>query len=1034
MELYNCPAAVQNLGAAAMQLARAWSDSVLKYRFSTRFSNPRSSFATNALAMLGALVLSVFCLGQAEAPKAVATDSDVVNVNEVTLDLMVRDKKGRPVSDLKPGDIAVTDGGTPVKISNLRTVTGERGADHMLTLVFDRLNLAASYNAREIAGKILKTIPQDSFSFSVLKTQGRLLLYQDFTSDRSALTHAIYLVTDPDTADKSDGAIQPEKRLLAIAKTGADDSGTSVTALERSTAQVMFAALQESQRILQEQHTQPALSGVLALARTQRKLPGRKIIIYFTQGLHQDASTGEMLHDIIESANRSDVGIYAIDVNALTAQADQSLMAMTAMGGARSAAAQAGPGPTSSGSGGAMQPLPQDPPGLTSMAATETVSFEMGNPNANKNPLADFAERTGGARLGPDENLKKRIRQMMDDMTADYEAYYVPPIENFDGQFRSIAVKAIRDGLKVHSRAGYFALPPDSGTAVRPLAMPVMKALAETQLPSELKFRSRVLQLGDMSAGNENTMVVEVPVAELETRDDPNSNLYSLRVSRVGQIKYKAGAVVEHFSEDVPRHGALDAKASAQSDFITMQRNFTAGPGEYVMEAAILDRISGKTAAQRMEFEVPGEATGLSLSDVTMVQRMVPSPREADPDEPLQYGNAKVVPNLSSRVAHGQKQISFFFLVHPDSSSLDQPTLEMDVLKSGEQIAQVPLQLRKTSGPAVIPYLASIQSSSLSSGDYQVIERLTQSGKTVEKEMAFRVDGPELANATKPDGAAGAANPTDNYSDAVTASDLQPLADGSKGHRLVITSLPAGAVPPPSAEELQAIIGSARKRALDYSKSLPNFVCVEVTSRSVDTGGNGKWKHRDSIAELLRYHDNQETRTTLEINGQRSSLKRADMNSSWPLSVGEFGAMLSLVFEPTSKAEFEWKEAATREDRSGTVQVLSYRVKRDDATITLGQGNDQVGAGFHGLVYIDGATGGVQRISLEADDLPRSFSMTAASMTVDYDYASIADRDYLLPVRSTVRLQRHHKSIELNELAFRGYRRFASKTKIKMVQ
>src|ERR1700722_9516222 len=200
MELYNCPAAVQNLGAAAMQLARAWSDSVLKYRFSTRFSNPRSSFATNALAMLGALVLSVFCLGQAEAPKAVATDSDVVNVNEVTLDLMVRDKKGRPVSDLKPGDIAVTDGGTPVKISNLRTVTGERGADHMLTLVFDRLNLAASYNAREIAGKILKTIPQDSFSFSVLKTQGGLLSYQDFTSDRSALTHAIYLVTDPDTA------------------------------------------------------------------------------------------------------------------------------------------------------------------------------------------------------------------------------------------------------------------------------------------------------------------------------------------------------------------------------------------------------------------------------------------------------------------------------------------------------------------------------------------------------------------------------------------------------------------------------------------------------------------------------------------------------------------------------------------------------------------------------------------------------------------------------------------------------------------
>ncbi len=1034
MGLYNRPAAVQNLGAAAMQLARAWSDSVLKYRFSTRFSVPRRSVATATLSLLVAPVLSVFCLGQAEAPKTAPAESDVVNVNEVTLDLMVRDKKGRPVSDLRPGDLVVTDGGTPVKISNLRAVTGEHGTDHMLTMVFDRLNLAASYNAREIAGKIFKIIPQDSFSFSVLKTQGRLMLYQDFTSDRTALTHAIYLATDPDMAGKDDGAIRPEKRLIAIAKTGTDDLGASVSPKERSTAQVMFAALQESQRILQDQHTQPSLSGVLALARTEQKLPGRKIVIYFTQGLHQDASTGEMLRDIIESANRSDVGIYAIDVNALTAQADQSLMAMTAMGGARAAAAQAGPGPTSSGSGGAMQPLPQDPPGLTSMAATETVSFEMGNPNANKNPLADFVARTGGAYLGPDESLKKRIHQMMDDMTSDYVAYYVPPVENFDGQFRPITVKPVREGLKIHSRAGYFALPPDSGTAVRPFEAPLMKVLAQAQLPSELKFRSRVLRLGDMSAGNENTMVVEVPVAELETRDDPNSNLYSLRVSIVGQIKNKAGAVVEHFSEDVPRHGALDSKASAQSDFITMQRNFIAGPGEYVMEAAILDRISGKTAAQRVEFEVPDEAAGLSLSDVSMVQRMVPFPREADPDEPLQYGNAKVVPNLSSRVAHGQKQISFFFLVHPDSSSLDQPTLEMDVLKSGEQIAQVPLQLRKTSGPAVIPYLASIQSASLPSGDYQVIERLTQSGKTVESEMSFRMEGPELADATKPDDAVRTANSADNDSDTVTASDLQSPADGSKGRRLVITSLPAGAVPPPSPEELQTIIASARKRALDYSKSLPNFICVEATNRSVDARGNGKWKQRDSIAELLRYHDNQETRTTLEINGQRSSLKRADMNSSWPLSVGEFGAMLNLVFQPASKTEFEWKEAATREDRSGTVQVLSYRVKQENATITLGQGNDQVGVGFHGLVYIDVATGGVQRITLQADDLPRNFSMTAASMTVDYDYTTIANRDYLLPVRSTVSLQRHHKAVELNEIAFRSYRRFASRSKIKLLQ
>jgi VWFA-related protein len=1008
--------------------------SLLKNRFSIHSSGLRKSAAAAILAFSSLPLASVLLPAQTDSTKTVPTDSDVVNVNEVSLDLMVRDKKGKPVLDLKPGDVAVTDGGTAVKISSLRPVAGEH-ADHTLTLVFDRLDLAASHNAREIATKILKLVPPDEFSFSVLKTEGRLMLYQDFTPDRAALTHAINSATDFDAADKGDGAALPEKRLIAVAKTGADETGAAATAKARSTAQVLLAALQESQRILQDQHTQPSLSGVLALARTERKLPGRKTIIYFTQGLHIDASTGEMLHEIIESANRSDVAIYAIDSNALTAQADQSLVAMMAMGNARAASAQAPPAATSTGSGASMQPLPQPPPGLAPMVSTQYMAYETGNPNDHKNPLAEFAERTGGAYLGPDENLKKRIRQMMDDMTSDYEAYYVPPIENFDGQFRPVAVKSVRDGLKVRSRAGYFALPPDSGTTVRPFEAPLMKILTEAQLPSEIKFRSRVLRLGDLAAGNENTMVLEVPVSELETRDDPNTNLYSLRVSMVAQIKNKAGAVIEHFSEDIPRHGALDAKAGAQSDVMTMQRNFAAPPGEYIMEAAILDRVSGKTAAQRIEFEVPTAPSGPSLSDVAMVQRLIPSPQDVDSDEPLRYGNGRVVPDLSGRVAHGKKEISFFFLVHPDPAAVEQPTLEMEVLKSGESIAQVPLQLRKTSGAAIVPYLASIQSATLPSGDYQIVEKLTQGGRTAERDLTFRVEGPELADATKPENASDAANPSANDGEAVTASDLQPPdSDANKGHRLVITTLPAGTVPPPSAEQLQSIVASARKRALDYSKSLPNFICVEVTNRSVDASGNGRWKHRDSIAEMLRYHNNEETRTTLEINGQRSSLRRTDMNASWPLSVGEFGAMLNLVFQPSSRTEFEWKEAAAREDRTGTVQVLTYRVKRENATITLGQGNDQIGVGFHGLVYVDAATGGVQRITLQADDLPRNFSMSAASMTVDYDYTSIADRDYLLPVRSTVSLQRHHREIELNEIAFRSYRRFASHSKIKLLQ
>jgi len=40
---------------------------------------------------------------------------------------------------------------------------------------------------------------------------------------------------------------------------------------------------------------------------------------------------------------------------------------------------------------------------------------------------------------------------------------------------------------------------------------------------------------------------------------------------------------------------------------------------------------------------------------------------------------------------------------------------------------------------------------------------------------------------------------------------------------------------------------------------------VEVTDRSVDVQGTGQWKHRDTITELLRFVDKNETRTTLEV-------------------------------------------------------------------------------------------------------------------------------------------------------------------------
>ena len=54
-----------------------------------------------------------------KAPPTVKT-----TVDEVLLDLIVRDKKGKPVTDLKPDDITVLDNGAKQSLTSFRLVSG----------------------------------------------------------------------------------------------------------------------------------------------------------------------------------------------------------------------------------------------------------------------------------------------------------------------------------------------------------------------------------------------------------------------------------------------------------------------------------------------------------------------------------------------------------------------------------------------------------------------------------------------------------------------------------------------------------------------------------------------------------------------------------------------------------------------------------------------------------------------------------------------------------------------------------------------
>ena len=89
--------------------------------------------------------------------------------------------------------------------------------------------------------------------------------------------------------------------------------------------------------------------------------------------------------------------------------------------------------------------------------------------------------------------------------------------------------------------------------------------------------------------------------------------------------------------------------------------------------------------------------------------------------------------------------------------------------------------------------------------------------------------------------------------------------------------------------------------------------------------------------------------------------------------------------------------------------------------------------GSRGRMWIDRDSGRVVRFEQIATEIPTDFPITAARSLIDYDWVTIGERQFVLPVRSEVLITsisggKWLKS--LNEIRFRGYQRFGAELKV----
>ena len=963
------------------------------------------------------------------APQAASpAPSITTSVDEVGLDLVVRTKGGKPVTNLQASDLVVMDNGVPVKLTDFHLVTGAAKSDHLVTILFDRLEPGPAKAARQLAAKLLNVFPPQGYAFSVMQMNGRLRLLHAWTSDRQQVLQAIEAATSRQIATRPSDLTPAENQLLA----GMQDDSLTSGFENRSRARLLLTAMEESQRILEDQHSYPSLSALQAITRTQRQITGRKLVIYFGEGLNANSASQDAIVSVVGQANRAGVTVCAIDTNSMNQQVGDRIMGAVAIASANPGGAFAGADSLASHGYGRGQSGP--PAGTLLSAAQNMTGLEFDSMETLKSPLIKLASATGGIYMRAGGSTKHELQELRQDLTSYYEVSYVPNIREYDGAYHPITIQSHRKGLVIRSRSGYFAVPPDNGTGLRPFEVPLLSILEKPTLPEDITFHAAVLHLGELPDGNSGALAVQVPVSALQIREDATTHLSSVHVTIIAQVRDQKGSVVERFAEDIPRHEAASVLRSAVPPMITMQRHFSAEPGTYTLETIVFDRLADKAGAQRTVFTIEPSPHGPALSDIALVRSIEPLHADTASFEPMRYVNGRVVPDLSELLPENTRNISVFFLVHALPSSAGRPQLEMQIFRNGEPVGKMPLELHATDAMGALPYLGTIGGHVFPPGNYKIVATLTQGAQTATSSTVFSVSGTIAQSMASADAAFSAT--TGTASDAAELDEEQRLTASAVAadSRFAISS-PANAVQPPTEAAIHDMIEGVRQRALAWSDSLPNFMCLEITDHSVDPRGEGDWQHKHSMVQLMRYLDHQESRTTIDLDGKQKQVGIGGAISALPADVdfahsnGEFGGMFRAVFDPGAHAKFTWKESEVLDGQP--VQVFEYTVDQKHSSFDVaGLNNTQHTVGFHGEVYLDPATLSVRRISINADRIPAFLHVRASSILVDYSWVSINNHDYLMPDRGAVSLREGKRQAVLNEFEFRDYRRFGSQVRI----
>jgi VWFA-related protein len=543
------------------------------------------------LAALGLLLLTGLPAFSQEAPTAEETFSDEIEVSLVNLEVIVTDRGGKPIPDLRKEDFEVLEDGKPVELTNFYAESSPPGAgeaggtegnaavrplDQRLNLVVfvDDYNMEpASRNeildgVRQFLGKSLA--PGDQVM--VVRFGRSLEVRKPFTSNLPEVLSEVDVISKlaGDLASRESSRDHQLEVVFDALELGG--WGATVEARIRDYAEVETSYVAASLNALE------TVVGWLA------GLPGRKAILYASDGL--PSVPGEDLFIWAEARSGFKSGQHISGMNAGSYDASELFRRVT-----------------SKASRNRVAIYPIEVMGARWVRGTRLQEARIQN---RQNGLRFLAEETGGRTMFNVSQPATALQAMATDLAVYYSLGYRPQ-RLADDRDHKVEVKVKRKGAEARYRRWYQDKPVSEAVADRTAAA---MAFGAEENPLEA-----ALEIGQQTAAGSSFVVpvrVRIPIGKLylEPKGQNREGRLRLFVVASGEGKVTPVRETKVVKVTVPEADLASGKAK---DY-TYEVRMTLEGGSYTVGVGVRDELATTTSYLQGKFEAGAPAPAAAAS------------------------------------------------------------------------------------------------------------------------------------------------------------------------------------------------------------------------------------------------------------------------------------------------------------------------------------------------------------------------------------------------------------------------------------